>query len=360
MTGKNLYELVKKTEIARTTTIETVLLVGFIGLLLGVFSNAVFSTLWELKIPNLSQTVIMIALFVLIASLVWKVLDVLYFQHIGEEKQIKIIFPFLVNADHCLIREIKSYDVTRIANEITKQVFRREKYKEERQKITNNFDKNGNPFQEGLVIHITMSLVQYLCLYYLGRAGEDSLGFSAPYHDAGYFPNLNPKKEKISIDDSLKKNYFIERSDGLKKNFLLPFGDSPKLSLSDGAFENNNSNIVYTSKYGSINFEVLPYISNARGKKTQRVAERRIVEEETIKKKDTFNRLIEIDVMIKAKLRGQLVFKKEFREFADWIVYLFDYIEKHMDWEQYLEGETHRTLVDIDRKLDMLIDKHSS
>lgn len=359
MPDKNTYELVKKTETTRATTIEIVLLVGLIGLLIGIFSNAVFSILWEFKLPNLSQTIIMVSILLFIVSLVWKALDVLYFQHIGEEKSIQIILPFLVAIDYLLIREIKSYDVTRAANEITKMVFRREEYKQERQKIKEDFDNNPNPFQQGLVKDVTMSLVQYLCLYYLGRAGEDSLGFSAPYHDGGYFPNLNQKKEKASLDNSLKNNYFIEKGYGIKDRFLLPFCNSPKLFLSDSAAKSGCSNIVFGSKYGDIVFEVSPYISNARGKKTQRVVERRITGEEGIGTERTFDYLIEINVKIKAKLKGRWIFKKEFRELADWIVYLFDYTEKHMDWEKYLEGETHRTLIDVDRKLDKLLEKKS-
>lgn len=360
MADKNLYELVKQVREIRIIAVQTIFLIGLIGILLGVFSNMIFSILWEPKIPTLSQVAIMGSIFLLLVGLIWKALDSLYFQHIGEEKEIKIVLPFLVTVDHFLVREIKSYDVTRVANEVTKKIFRREEYLHEQKMIKKEFDDNSDPFQQGLVRDITISLVQYLCLYYLGRSGEDSLGFSAPYHDGGYFPSLNPNKEKVLLDNSLKKNYFIEKEHGFKDKFLLPFCISPYLSFSGNMAENEWSNIVFDSKYGNIDFSVSPYISNVRGKKTHRVATRRLINEKGIGSDMSFNSLIEIDVKIRAKLKGQWIFKKEFRELADWLVYLFDYMKRHMDWEIYIEGETHRTLIDVDRKLDKILAKNLS
>ncbi len=210
MVNRDSYELIKKARETRAVTLEIILLVGAIGVLLGVFSNAIFSILWEPMFPHLSQIILIISILVLILSLIWKVLDSVYFQSIGEEKQIKILLPLLVTLDYLLVRELKSYDVTRVANEITKKVFRHEEYKGDKHKFKEEFSSNSDPFRKGFVRNITLSLVQYLCLYYLGRAGEDSLGFSAPYHNGGYFPSLNPQKEKVQLDDSLKRNYFID------------------------------------------------------------------------------------------------------------------------------------------------------
>jgi hypothetical protein len=194
-------------------------------------------------------------------------------------------------------------------------------------------------------------------LYYLGRAGDESLGFSAPYHDGAYFSRLNPGKMKTTPDASLSENYFIARGYGHKIKLLLPFCSNPYLSGSESQSGKQASTLGFSSKYGDVFFEVSPFISSARGTKTKRVVSRRIVEEDHIGKDQLYTFLLETDVIIKAKLRGRRILKKEFGEFADWVVFLFDYMKKHMDWERYLEGETHRTIVDVDRKLDKLLDE---
>ena len=348
MTDKGPYELIRQAKEARRVTGELFLVVFLIGILLGILSSFIYSFLNTL--PYISQLIIIASSLVLTGCLAWKSLDTLYFRHIREEKPIKIIIPLLSTTDHLMARKIKGYDVTRVANVITKQVFRRKENEGDRSRIKEEFGQYTNPVQfqpsPTFLWHVTMSLVQLLFMHYLGKAGDDSLGPSAPYHDV-YFPVLNPEKKKASLDESFKKNYFYEKSAVFKGGKVLtPFSASPG-TMSDREW----FNIALYLKYGNIFFEVSPYLSRARGAKTLRTAGRRIEAEEGIGGGQGFTYLVEVNAKIKGEVKGFWIFKKECREFADWVTFLFDYLERHMDWEKYLEGETHRTLVDIDRKL---------
>jgi hypothetical protein len=317
----------------RWSAIEIIVVIIFLGLLLSVTGCILYDLIKD-------KTVMKFSIVILLGSLTLLTLALILKREISEHIEFRLLLPLRSDPKGKHFEKIKGYAPSEYAERVYTPIIEKNSLGAK----LGNEAKGCLQKKTDCNPEIILNLVRALIYDVIKEFGDRSLTTSSLYHEK--FRHLSwrlesEKIEKEALHQVLKANEFIRGGIRVPNGVFLEYKSKTNAA--------GNESIGLLSKYSSLKIEILPYWSllTAERKKTFNIVMRNINNSEHLM-------LLLIPLRCSLRVTQAKVFCRRTEVFFYWMYDLMLELNRWLSWDEYIQGDTERIVVDIYRRIKIL------
>ena len=365
--------LLAEISLYRRYVVEILLVVVLVSFTVNYLSAALFEILWP-GAPGwwpyglARWRWLQVGLAMLIVTIATALsLSFVIARQVRQARQIDILLPIVVSTQHVHIRYLPRYHATRRMEEALGRA-KWEQSDGQKQFLDawrEGQSAGGRPLR-GFALSCVYDLIECVLLEYIGRYGQETLGYQAQFLSGADFapPVASPRKTSFAqlCGRLPHDNYFFEHDKQFpQRNFHLPAGVKlgalplPREGLVAEDGDRPVKQMWLKGPYGTLT--ITPSQVWQRVPKHRQAG--RILEKHFPEGPNTEVWGVLVRVALESRFQPWYFFwppaRDGLRHHVMWLTGLADYLQRRVDWNRYIATERGRALVRLEENVDRLL-----